>query len=577
MATGPSISDISTDPKPLRLWPGVVIVALQWLGRFVVPVVFPDVAVYGVLGSLACGVLIALWWLFFSRAPWSERLGALLLMAGAVVVTPYALHPSVATGNMGFMFPIFVLPILSLALVVWAALSRRLSPAPRWAALCVAIVLACGMWTLVRTGGNTVDFDHDFAWRWSKTPEEMLLAQGGDEPLDASPVNLDAVAEPQWSGFRGAGRDSVIRGTQLATDWATSPPTELWRHLIGPGWSSFAVLGDLFYTQEQRGEEEAVACYRLSTGEPVWRHSDVARFWESVGGAGPRGTPTLHDGRVYTLGATGILNVLDAADGSVIWTRDAAADADSEIPGWGYASSPLVLGDQVLVAVSANLVAYDLASGEPRWVRPGGGAGYSSPHLATLDGVEQVLQLTGDGISGIAPQDGTVLWQHGWSGYPIVQPALTADGDVLIGVSDRSGLRRLAVDGTADGWSVEERWTSIGLKPYFNDFVVHNGHAYGFDGTILAAIDLEDGERKWKGGRYGGGQLVLLADQDLLLVLSEKGELALVSATPDQFTEVARVPALEGKTWNHPVLVGDLLLVRNGEEMAAFRMASAGT
>src|SRR5205085_3172962 len=152
------------------------------------------------------------------------------------------------------------------------------------------------------------------------------------------------------------------------------------------------------------------------------------------------------------------------------------------------------------------------------------------------------------------------------------QPALTAAGEVLLGsgsgLGDATGVRSIAVMRGPEGWNAQERWTSVGLKPYFNDFVVHKGHAFGFDGSFLACIDLADGKRKWKGGRYGNGQLVLLPDQDLLLVLSEDGELALVKATPDQFAEIARFQALQGKTWNHPVLVGDVLLVRNGEEMA---------
>jgi hypothetical protein len=155
---------------------------------------------------------------------------------------------------------------------------------------------------------------------------------------------------------------------------------------------------------------------------------------------------------------------------------------------------------------------------------------------------------------------------------------MASDGDILINTiagTGGQGIRRLAIVKKADQWTVQERWTSNGLKPYFNDFVVHNSHAFGFDGSILSCIDLADGKRKWKGGRYGGGQLLLLADQDLLLVLSDEGELALVSATPNEFKELARFKAIEGKTWNHPVLVGNTLLVRNGEEMAAFRLTSA--
>jgi outer membrane protein assembly factor BamB len=235
-----------------------------------------------------------------------------------------------------------------------------------------------------------------------------------------------------------------------------------------------------------------------------------------------------------------------------------------------------VVNDVVIVATSGQLAAYDLATGKSRWFGPAGGVSYSSPHLVTIDGVAQVLLLSGAGAISVSPADGKPLWKHAWPGFPIVQPAVTADGDLLITASGQSGTRRIAVAHSPGGWSVEERWTSIGLKPYFNDFVVHKGHAFGFDGRILSCIGLEDGKRKWKGGRYGNGQLVLLPDQDLLLVLSEQGELALVKAAPDQFTELARFPAIEGKTWNHPVLAGDVLLVRNDQEMAAFRLALAG-
>ncbi len=406
-----------------------------------------------------------------------------------------------------------------------------------------------------------------------------MTAPASVEPPAASADPTGAKPAAAWPGFRGPARDGVVRGVRIETDWTASPPVELWRRPIGPGWSSFAVDGDRVYTQEQRGDDEVVSCYRLSTGEPVWRHRDAVRFYESNGGAGPRATPTVHGGRVYTLGATGILNALDAATGAVVWSRNAAADTDKKIPDWGIASSPLVTDNRVIVAVAGRLAAYDVPTGKPRWFGEAGGGGYSSPHLATIDRIPQILLLRGSRTISVAPADGSLLWEHSWErSVSIVQPAVIAGGNVLISAGDANGMggigmRRLEVARGPAGWTVEERWTSRGLKPYFNDFVVHEGHAYGFDGSILACIDLENGERKWKGGRYGHGQLLLLAEQDLLLVLSEEGELALVRATPDQFTGVARLPAIEGKTWNHPVLVGDVLLVRNGEEMAAFRLS----
>ena len=572
-------ADEPTSRKPLRLWPGVVAVTLQWLVRFGVPRVVPGALEFAVFGEFLGGLAVVVWWAFFSRAPRFERWSPAVLTIVALAATSRVLHPSIAKGMMGMMFLVYAIPVLSLAFVVWAVATRRLSGGPRRATMVAAILLACGVWTLLRTDGITGDLSSDFAWRWAATAEDRLLAHasGKRAAIPSAPAAANTAAD--WPGFRGPHRDGIIPGLRIETDWSQSPPVELWRRPIGPGWSSFAVGGGLLYTQEQRGRDEVAACYNLSTGELVWTHRDAARFWESNAGAGPRATPTLGTGRVYTFGATGILNALDAGSGAVVWSRNIASDAGRKVPGWGFASSPLVVDDVVIVAAAGKLVAYDLATGKPRWSGPNGGAGYSSPHLLTIGGVAQVLLMSGLGATSVAPADGTLLWEYRWpSDLPIVQPALTSDGDVLLSTSGNAeglGMRRIAVAHGPGGWTVEERWSSTGLKPYFNDFVVHDGHAFGFDGGILACIDLKDGRRKWKGGRYGYGQLVLLPDRDVLLVLSEEGELALVAASPGQFKELARFPAIEGKTWNHPALAGDVLLVRNGREMAAFRLSLA--
>jgi outer membrane protein assembly factor BamB len=595
--------------KPLRLWPGVVAAVLLWLLRYVFPMIAPDdVAIYGVFAGLAFAVVIVVWWLFFSRVPWAERVGAIVLMVVALAATKRLVHPSIAGGMQGMLLFVYAIPVLCLALVAGAAAGRRLSTGPRRATMTGAILLACGVFTLIRTAG-IIGIGSEFHWRWTPTPEARLLTQASTgketeqvpippppvpsaapietplptktskQPPAASPaVATTSEEKAEWPGFRGPERDNIIPGVKIETDWAKSAPVELWRHPIGPGWSSFAVNGNHLYTQEQRGDDEIVSCYDLTTGAPVWMHSDSARFWESNAGAGPRGTPAVSNGRVYTFGATGILNALDARDGSAVWSRNSASDTKEKIPAWGFASSPLIAGDAVVVATAGVLAAYEIDTGKPRWIGPTGGWGYSSPQLATIEGVAQILLLNGEGAISVAPADGTLLWKHEWKSDGIVQPAVIAGKDVLIGSGAGDvevGMRRIAIAHGPEGWRVEERWTTNGLKPYFNDFVMHKGHAFGFDGSILSCIDLTDGKRKWKGGRYGAGQMVLLPDQDLLLVLSEQGELALVNAAPDQFTELARFSALKGKTWNHPVLVGDVLLVRNSEEMAAFRLALA--
>lgn len=624
----------SAPGRALRLWPGILFAIVLVIGRYVVPVLAPDamlgtmpVPVIGVFAGLASAAAILVWWLCFSRAAWVERLAAVLLIIAAVFALRPLVHVSILGGMMGNMVPVYSIPVMCLALAAWAVATQHLSTNVRRLSMVAAIALASVPFVLIRSAG-VIGAGAELHWRWTPTPEERLVAQGETEPAPvlapaasspdaaaspaagaatpqtrevnpgtppAAPASAPSgtaataaphapaaaharedTAEPEWPGFRGPDRDSVVHGVRLNTDWSAAPPVQLWRHSIGPGWSSFAVAGDHIYTQEQRGDDEIVSCYRLSTGDAVWRHRDRVRFYESNGGPGPRGTPTLHAGRVYSVGATGLVNALDAATGRAIWSRNAATDTGVTVPEWGVASSPLLFDDLVVVAVSGQLIAYDAGTGAQRWLGPKGGAGYSSPHLVTIDGVPQILLLRGSRTISVAPADGTLLWQHvGAVGVGIVQPAVLPGGDVIITVADAMGgidMRRLAATQGPSGWTVAERWTSRGLKPYFNDYVVHDGYVYGFDGSILAAVSLEDGVRRWKGGRYGNGQMLLFAEQGVLLVMAEEGELALVSATPDHYKEIARFPALDAKTWNHPVVVGDVLLVRNGEEMAAFRL-----
>ena len=602
--------------KPLRLWP-VIAIWIAFVAAAIASLFIkgePVLLMAGAIGSL----LIVLWWVTVSRARWQERIGAIVMIAATVVLVRYTAHPSIVGGAqfmLSFLLGVF---FSCFALAAWALIADRFHGGRRWLTLAAAL-LAIG-WlpvALMRFEGVQGSSGFVFHARWTPTPEDLLLAKG-PEPLKPLPPTPAPVAEvvneatpapekaapvvaapiekiepksnavapsvdlgvAEWPGFRGANRDSVVRNVRINTDWASSPPTQMWRRPVGPGWSSFSVRGDLLYTQEQRGNEEIVACYRVSTGEPVWRHADPVRFYESNGGAGPRSTPTIDKDRVYSMGATGILNALDARTGKRHWSVDTSKDVSREVPFWGISSSPLVVNDIVIVSVGGTLAGYEAATGARRWTGPIHGGSYSSPHLVTIDGVTQVVILSAPGAVSVNPADGKLLWDYKYEGGAIIQPAITEDGDILINAMSAMGgvgTKRLTIKHEGGSWKPEERWTTNGMKPYFNDYVVHKGHVYGFDNNILACIDLADGKRKWKGGRYGNGQMLLIADQDLLLITSEEGELALVSATMDGYKEIAKIPLFDEKTWNHPVIVGNVLLVRNGAEMAAFRLGAEGS
>ncbi len=569
-----------------KFWPAAAILVLLWFAAFGIGMLAPATPLQFMgmmIGPPVALLLLFIWWLRASRDPWPGRLLPIPLcligLVGAWVLGHETIPMAIGLYGIG---------LLCLAFVAWAFWTRHWLPKPRRWALIMTVLSVCGVWTLLRNEGVDGDMSFQFAWRWSPTAEERLLAAGTSEPqLNSAsrPSQVDGEGQElnsPWPGFRGLHRDSVVPELRIATDWNSFPPERIWQRAVGPGWSSFAVAGGLLFTQEQRGEEEIVSAYRTANGEPAWSHRDTARFWESMAGAGPRATPTLAGGRLFSLGATGILNALDPTDGSLLWSRNAALDANAPTPDWGFSSSPLVIDDRVVIhtggAGGKAVAAYDVATGEPRWFAAAGPMSYSSLHLATFGGVRQLLMSTGDGIRGLAPKDGALLWQHEWpvsGGARVVQPATTTDGGVLLGTGFGMGLRRLQITRTSAAWQAEESWTTKGLKPYFNDFVLHRDHIYGFDGRILACIDLATGERKWKGGRYGNGQVLLLPDQDLLLVLSDRGEVALVEAQPSGFVELSRFSAIEGKTWNHPALVDGVLYVRNSQEMAAYRLQTA--
>jgi outer membrane protein assembly factor BamB len=306
-----------------------------------------------------------------------------------------------------------------------------------------------------------------------------------------------------------------------------------------------------------------------------------------MGGVGPRATPTLSGGLLYAQGATGLLQCLDPLTGAVKWERDLMKEANRpKAPIWGYASSPLIVGDQVISYSSAEegskepglLLAFDSATGKPRWTAPAGNSSYSSPQLAKLAGRDVVLFWGKTGLTAVDAHSGKPAWNYDWlfEGYRVVQPLLLSETSILLGTGMGVGTRRVEVVADKGDVKFEDRWTSHDMKPDFNDYVAYNGYLYGLDHNILCCVDLATGTKKWKNGRYGNGQILLLPDAGQLIVLSESGELALIRANPDKFDEVARHKVLEGKTWNHPVLIGNRIFIRNAEEIACFELPLAG-
>jgi outer membrane protein assembly factor BamB len=519
---------------------------------------------------------VALWWLAFSRVRWYDRLLGVAAFAAVGAAASYL-------ADFPFMVMlVFAVRVVLTAWVGWLLLTPFLSWPVRRVGLLAAFVLAWGAFDLISMDGIDGSMNAELRWRWSPTAEQKFQADlAARKPSGATAAAAQALSPGDWPGFRGPDRDGRRTGVRIAAGW-TRNPQPLWRQRIGPGWGSFAVVGSRLYTQEQRGDDEAVVCYHTDTGGELWAHTYPARFSEIVAGPGPRATPTFHEGRIYALGAAGRLLCLDATTGEALWSADIVADSGAKVPQWGFSSSPLVAEGVVMVFAGGpdgkSVLGYNASSGDLAWAAGEGQLSYSSPQLARLDDSDQVLMATDQGLTSFSPSSGRVLWRYDLplpqGGVRIIQPAVLGDHDVLIGAGFNQGSQRLRAAWAGDAWGVYEVWASKALSPYFNDLVVHQGFLYGFDGAFLTCVNLEDGERKWRVRGYGNGQVLLLADQGLLLVLSEKGEVALVEADPEKHREVGRFQAIEGKTWNHPVVAHGKLFVRNGEEVACYPLTA---
>jgi outer membrane protein assembly factor BamB len=413
------------------------------------------------------------------------------------------------------------------------------------------------------------------AQRASAPPAAIApVSAASPAPTAAGPATAPE-PRPYWTDFRGPNRDGHYRERPILTAWPTKGLTPIWQHPIGEGYASFVIARGRAFTIEQRGDDEVVAAYDVQSGRELWSAAWTTRFREMMGGDGPRATPTWSDGRVYALGATGEFRCLDDATGRLMWRVNILEDNGATNLGWGMAASPLIVDDTVVVLPGGpggrSVVAYDRRTGARAWSALDDRAAYSSPMLVTLAGVRQLLVFSASRLMGLTPDRGELLWEYPWTTQYDVnasQPLVVGANRVFVSTGYGTGAAVIELSPQGARFAVREVWRNTRMKNQFTSSVLEGGFIYGLDESILACVDAATGELKWKGGRYGYGQVMLASGH--LIVLTEDGDLALVRATPDRHEELSRFHVFDGRTWNHPALSDGILLVRNLSRMAAF-------
>lgn len=505
----------------------------------------------------------------------SPRIRPVLYILGIDIaaVLAWQVVPNMSEQNR-LVLTVFSQILTILSLLVWFVFFSRMSSGLRFRSGVVTLVLIATLALLVEFrdfSGNLLPVP---SWRWTPKPDAILDSSlpvaGAIEAIQVTPYDY-----PRFLGTKGT---PIIEGVTLATDWVDNPPKQRWRQKIGAGWSGFVVVADLAVTQEQRGEEELVSCYRLSTGQPLWAHADPHRYTSSLGGDGPRATPTIDGGMVYTVGATGLLNCLELATGKRIWSSDLVAEHQGRIPEWGYSCSPLVTERFVVVSIGGSkgrsLVAHDRESGEFVWGAGDDISSYASPFLYTLADEPQIIVLNYKTLVAHNPNDGQIIWQMPWGkGTPnAANPLPVSANRLLVSAGYGVGSKMYEIASQAGGGTLEARvvYETPRLKAKFSNYVLHEDHIFGLDDGILACMNVANGAKVWKQGRYGHGQL-LLVDEHLLL-LGEAGTLYLIPADSTGHRVLAEMEVLNGKSWNHMAMSRNLLLLRNHLEVVCLEM-----
>jgi outer membrane protein assembly factor BamB len=458
-------------------------------------------------------------------------------------------------------------------------------------AVCVVVVLVIGLvvvMKVVRNRSKEAHYDELEAHRRQQAAEAPALPAATTAPVaqaspGASPGQTPApvtTAKNYWTNFRGPKRDGNYQEKPVLTSWPATGLTALWKQPVGLGYSSFSVADGRAYTIEQRRGKEMVAAYDLNTGRELWTQGWNAEYDASDDtGDGPRSTPTWDQGRLYALGATGELRCLDANTGAVIWGKNILSDNQASNLQWAMAASPLIVDDKVIVLPGGgnnkSVVAYNKLSGAPVWKALSDQQAYVSPMLVELAGRRQIISVSSSRVVGLAPESGALLWSYTWdtsTGINVSQPIVIDNNHFFISSGYAKGAALVEVKSGGQSYTATTVWENVNMKNKFNSSVFYNGYIYGLDEGILTCLDAKTGERKWKDGRYGYGQVLVASGN--LIITSDSGDLALVKASPDGYTEVGRFSALQGKTWNYPAIADGRLLVRNANEMAAYDISA---